>query len=55
MKDVSSNSGLFMSSAAKDIFQKEDRRVFIDFFGFDKLHTKMLIGQLELSLVQLMQ
>jgi len=44
-----------MSNTAKEIYEYQDKRVFVDFFGFDKLHTKMLIAQLQVSLIELIQ
>lgn len=55
MKDIFSNRRLFMSNTAKEIYEYQDKRVFVDFFGFDKLHTKMLIAQLQVSLIELIQ
>jgi hypothetical protein len=55
MKDIFSNRRLFMASTAKEVFEEHDQRIFIDFFGFDKLHTKMLIAQKEMSLIELIQ
>lgn len=51
MKDIFSNRRLFMSTTAKEIYHDLDQRIFFDFFGIDKLNTKMLIGQSELSLI----
>jgi hypothetical protein len=55
MKDIFSNRRLFMSETAKEIYEEQDMRLFIDFFGFDKLHTKMLIGQWKGSIIDLIQ
>jgi len=55
MRDIFANRRLFMSPTAREIFEESDQRVFIDFFGFDKLHTKMLIAQKEVSLIELIQ
>lgn len=55
MKDVFSNRRLFMSNSAKEIYQDLDQRIFLELFGFDKLNTKILMGQLELSLVEVIQ
>ena len=55
MKDIFSNKRLFMSPTASDIYAEHDQRVFIDMFGYDKLHSKMLIGQFEMSLISIIQ
>ena len=44
-----------MSSSAKEIFNEFDSRLFIDFYGFDKLNSKILIGQYEASLIEIIQ
>ena len=51
MKDIFSNRRLFMSTTAKEIYHDLDQCIFFDFFGIDKLNTKMLIGQSEVSLI----
>jgi hypothetical protein len=55
MKDIFANKKLFLSESSTEIYQDQEMRVFIDFFGFDKLHTKMLIGQKEMSLIKLIK
>lgn len=55
MKDVFSNRRLFMSESARELFAAQDQRVFIDFFSYDKEKNKILVGQLELSLIELIQ
>ena len=55
MKDVFSNRRLFMSNSAKEIYQDLDQRIFIELFGIDRYNTKMLVGQLELSLIEVIQ
>jgi hypothetical protein len=42
-----------MSSSAKEIFNEFDSRLLIDFYGFDKLNSKILIGQYEASLIEI--
>jgi hypothetical protein len=55
MKDIFSNKRLFMTPGAKDLYREHDQRIFIEFFGIDKLNTKLLIGQREFSLIELIQ
>ena len=33
-----------MAKGARELYAENDQRIFIDFFGIDKLNTKMLIG-----------
>lgn len=54
MKDIFSNKSLFLAGPAKELYAQEDHSVFIDFFGYGT-QSKMLIGQLHLSLVELIQ
>lgn len=55
MKDVFSNRRLFMSNSAKEIYHDLDQRIFLELYGIDQHNTKMLVGQLELSLVEVIQ
>ena len=54
MKDIFANKHLFLSASAKELYNKEDHRIFIDFFGYGKM-SKMLIGQMEISLIEIIQ
>lgn len=53
MKDVFANKNLFVQGPVKELYAHEDYRVFIDFWGYGPMGSKMLIGELELSLVEL--
>lgn len=55
LKDVFSNRRLFLQGPAQDLYAEEDYRLYVDFFGYGSAGSQMLIGQLEMSLLSLVQ
>lgn len=54
MKDIFSNKSLFMRGG-NELYAEFDQRIFIELFASTKMGPKSLIGQLEMSLVDLIR